>query len=77
MEQKIRQSNILGRNLKKLRVKAGLTQEETVIKLELMGHRITRSIYSQMEAGQYNVRISEIKALKEIFNASYEDLFDD
>ncbi len=77
MEQKIRQSNILGRNLKKLRVKAGLTQEETVIKLELMGHRITRSIYSQMEAGQYNVRISEIKALKEIFKASYEDLFDD
>lgn len=77
MEQKIRQSNILGRNLKKLRVKAGLTQEESVIKLELMGHRITRSIYSQMEAGQYNVRISEIKALKEIFKASYEDLFDD
>ena len=77
MEQKIRQRNILGRNLKKLRVKAGLTQEETVIKLELMGHRITRSIYSQMEAGQYNVRISEIKALKEIFKASYEDLFDD
>ena len=77
MEQKIRQSNILGRNLKKLRVKAGLTQEETVIKLELMGHRITRSIYSQMEAGQYNVRISEIKALEEIFKASYEDLFDD
>lgn len=77
MEQKIRQSNILGRNLKKLRVKAGLTQEETVIKLELMGHRITRSIYSQMEAGQYNVRISEIKALKEIIKASYEDLFDD
>jgi hypothetical protein len=77
MEQKIRQSNILGRNLKKLRVKAGLTQEETVIKLVLMGHRITRSIYSQMEAGQYNVRISEIKALKEIFKASYEDLFDD
>ena len=35
--QKIRHSKDLGKNLRFLRIEAGLTQEETIIKMELMG----------------------------------------
>lgn len=74
--QKIRYSKELGGNLRSLRIKVGLTQEETVIKMELMGCKTTREIYSQMEMGVYNIRINELKALKEIFHTSYDRIFE-
>lgn len=77
MDQKIRHSSVLGNNIRRLRMKAGFSQEETVIKMELMGCKITRSIYSQIESGTYNIRVEELRALKRILNASYDDFFEE
>lgn len=76
MEQKVRHSAILGNNIRRLRRNAELSQEQVVVKMELMGCKITRSIYSQIEAGTYNIRVEELRALKQIFNVSYDEFFE-
>ena len=73
--QKVRNNPSFGSNLRSLRKAAGMTQEQVVIKLQLLGHDITRSIYSQFECGVYNIRIDELIALKHIFGVNYDDFF--
>ena len=37
---------------------------------------VSREMYAQMEAGTYNIRVSILKALKEIYKLdSYDDFF--
>ncbi|MEZ3446388.1 MAG: helix-turn-helix domain-containing protein [Lachnospiraceae bacterium] len=77
MSQKIKISPQFGKNLRTLRKQHGYTQEELVIKLQLLGQDISRSIYAQMECGSYNIRITELVALKEIYDISYDEFFKD
>ena len=75
VEQKLKTNRIFGQNLRMLRNKNHLTQEEVAAKLQLYGEDISRSVYAQMECGTYNIRISALAALKEIFHASYDEFF--
>lgn len=75
MSIKIRQDISLGSNIRALRRKAHLTQEQVVSRLTEYGITISRSIYSQIECGRYNVRVSELKAFSEIFDADYNAFF--
>lgn len=74
--QKIRQDVSIGGNIRALRKKAGLTQEQIVAKLQLAGCDITRSIYSQIEGRTYNVRVSELIALRGILNVDFNAFFE-
>lgn len=73
--QKFKQDISIGSNITALRLRAKLTQEETVAKLQTMGCTLSRSAYSQIECGTYNIRISEFLAMKELFRATYDDFF--
>ncbi len=75
MTQKIRAEVSLGQNIRKFRKSKKLTQEQVVAKMQLMGLDITRSIFSQIECGTYNIRVSELIALKQILDINYEDFF--
>jgi len=75
MGEKIRQDINLGRNIRTLRRGAHLTQEQVVARLREYGIAISRSIYSQMECGRYNVRVSELAAFSEIFDVDYNAFF--
>lgn len=75
MEQKIKQDVIIGYNIREMRKKAGLTQEQTVARLQLMECNITRGSYAKIEVGLANIRVTELMALKEIFGVKYEDFF--
>ncbi len=75
MAQKIKQDASIGKNIQALRKRKGLTQEETVAQLQVMGCTISRSAYSQIEGGTYNIRVTELAALKQIFSAEYSDFF--
>lgn len=66
----------IGTNLKKLREKLGFTQEYVATKLQLGGCDVTRSSVAKIEVGQRHVYPDEIIVLKNIFNCSYEDIFD-
>lgn len=66
----------IGKNLKMLREKRGFTQEYVATKLQLGGCDVTRSSVAKIEVGQRHVYTDEIIVLKNIFNCSYEDIFD-
>lgn len=75
MTQKIKQDISLGDNIRKLRKQSHLTQEQTVARMQLKGLDISRSSYSQIECGSYNIRVSELIALAEIFHVDYNAFF--
>ena len=73
---KWKQDLSMGSNLKALRKKAGLTQAQAAAQLEVRGLPISADILAKMEQGKYSIRLSVLKALKEIYNAgSYDDFF--
>lgn len=76
MSQKIKQDINIGSNIRKLRKKAGFTQEAVVARLQLHGIEISRSSYSQIECGTYNIKISELIALAKLFNVDFNAFFE-
>lgn len=77
MVQKLKQVHdiSLGNNLRELRKAANLTQEQVVAQLQLRNFPTSRSTYSQIESGTYNIRISELIALAEIFHTDFNTIF--
>ena len=74
---KLKQDISIGDNLRALRKKAGLSQEEVAVKLQVLEQSISREIISQMECGKYSIRISVLLAMKEIYKVkSMDDFFD-
>lgn len=78
MAQKLKQVNdiSIGNKLRALRNEANLTQEQVVAQLQLRNLPTSRSIYSQIEAGTYNIRISELIALADIFHTDFNTIFE-
>ncbi len=76
MSQKIKTNSQFGLNLRKLRKQNKLTQEQVVAKLQILGFDMSRSIYAQIECGTYNIRITELAALKDIFSTTYDSFFE-
>ena len=76
MMQKLRPDMDIGHNIQRLRKSAGLTQDQTVAKLQLMGLEISKSTYAKLETNRMNIRVSELVALSQIFNAQFNDFFD-
>jgi len=66
----------IGRNIRKFRLENQMTQEQTVAKMQLLGLEISRSAYSQLECGTYNIKVSELLALCEIFHVGIADFFE-
>ena len=75
MEQKIKQDYCIGTNIRSLRLKAGYTQEQVSAKLQVLGVNMSRDFYAHMESGTYNIRVSELAALRRVLQCSYDDLF--
>ena len=69
MGQKIKQDYCIGANLRRLRKQAGLTQERVAAKLQTEGIDMARDFYAHIEAGDYNIRVSELAALRKIFKS--------
>ena len=73
---KIKQDISIGDNLRNLRKRMGLSQEKVAGLLELRGLSVSREMLSQMEFGRYNIRVSVLLALKDIYNATFEEIFE-
>ena len=76
MSERIKQDLSIGDNLRRLRKRAKLSQEEVAAKLQLLGISVSREMISQMELGRYNIRVTVLLALKDIYNANMEDFFE-
>ena len=75
MEQKIKQDYCIGTNIRSLRLKAVYTQEQVSAKLQVLGVNMSRDFYAHIESGTYNIRVSELAALRRVLQCSYDDLF--
>ncbi len=73
---KIRPDRYIGGNIQKARKRKGLTQDETIAKLQLMGVNISRSTYAKIETDRINIRVSELIALSRIFGVDFNFFFD-
>ncbi len=73
MDEKIERQ--IGKNIRALRERAGLTQETMAAKLQLRGCDITRSAVAKIEVGQRHLYPDEIIHIKEILGAEYDEIF--
>ena len=71
---KLKQEPIgIGQNLRKLRQDAGYSHSQAL--LCERGVYMTTDIYKKIEQNKYNIRISELNALKELYQVGYGELF--
>ena len=66
----------LGQNLRDIRIRQGLTQEEESTRLQIRGCDVTRSALAKIEAGQRHLSPQELKALRETFRVTYEEILE-
>ena len=66
----------VGNNIRILREKRRLTQDQVAAKLQINGCDITRSALAKIEVGQRHLYPDEIILLKKILSVEYDEIFD-
>ena len=66
----------IGANIRRLREKSDITQEQLSARLQVNGCDITRSALAKIEVGQRHLYPDEIILLKKLLGVSYDDIFD-
>lgn len=67
----------LGHNIRMLREKRNLTQEQLAAKLQVRNCDITRSALAKIEVGQRHLYVDEVYHLKNILKVSFDEIFPD
>ena len=67
----------LGRNIQTIRMERNMTQTQVVRQLQLMGSEMSRSTLANIEVGRRNIKASDLKALKVLFDVDYTAFFRD
>lgn len=70
-----RTNNLVGNNIKKLRLKRNLRNVDVVAKLQLHGINITTSTYCKVENGANNPSVELLAALTDILHCDYNAFF--
>ena len=73
--QKIRPDMDIGHNISRLRQRVGLTQDQTVARLQIMGIKISKSSYAKIETNRMNIKVSELVALCKVLRADISEFF--
>ena len=71
------QDENFGDILRRLRKERNLTQEALTIQMQLLGSTMSRGTYTKIERGGRNIKISDLKIIKQVFDVSYEELLGD
>ncbi len=66
----------IGKNIRTLREKAGITQDTLAAKLQIDGCDITRSAIAKIEVGQRHLYPDEIILIKKALDVSFEEILD-
>lgn len=65
----------IGRNIQTIRMSKNMTQAEVVAQMQLFGSNISRSTLANIETGRRNIKASDLKMLKIIFDVEYDEFF--
>ncbi len=72
---KIKQDEInIGKNIRRIRISRNIGQTQMVSLLQLKGINITREAFVKIERGIQHIYASQLKAIKEVLGADYEEL---
>lgn len=70
-------SNLVGKNIERLRKARGIKQKDFIAKMQIMGCDINPTSYSKLEGQVRSATDKEIFAISKILNVTMEDLFED
>ena len=75
-EQKIKQDSAIpiGKNIRVLRLQKGLGQTDLVRLLQLAGQPIARESLVKIEGGRQHLYASQLRALRDVLDTSYDEL---
>ena len=65
----------IGRNIQDIRMSKGMTQAAVVAQLQLKGSIMSRSTLANIEAGKRNIKASDLRLLKELFDVNCAEFF--
>lgn len=73
-EKIIDNDNIIGSNIRRIRLEKGIGQTELVKQLQLMDVDITRETLVKIESGKQHIKLAQLVLIKEFFETSFENL---
>lgn len=65
---------LVGQQIRRLREKKGLTQEQLSARLQVRGCDVTRSAVAKIEVGQRHIYAVELRHLRDALETTYEEL---
>ena len=68
--------NVSGANIRKIREREGMSQEQLAAKIQLMGVPMVQKAISRIETGERVVADYEMMLIAQIFGADVKDLLD-
>ncbi|MGX7031312.1 helix-turn-helix domain-containing protein [Vagococcus zengguangii] len=72
-EKIIDKDNIIGKNIKRIRISKGIGQTELVEQLQLKDINITRESLVKIEGGRQHIKLTQLKGIKELLDVSYDE----
>ena len=73
----MKKQNIIGPTVRRMRVEAGLSQEQLATKIQVAGWDLSRGGLSKIEAQLRRVNDAELLILARVFNCETQDLYPD
>lgn len=67
--------NITGKNIKNIRKKSKITQEDLCARMQVLGYQISRSDISKLENGKRYISDFEVEGFAQVLKVSILDLF--
>ena len=67
--------NITGKNIKNIRKKSKITQEDLCARMQVLGYQISRSDISKLENGKRYISDFEVEGFAEVLKVSILDLY--
>lgn len=75
-EKIIDNDNIIGSNIRRIRLEKGIGQTELIKQLQLMDVDITRETLVKIESGKQHIKLEQLKKIKCFFDTTYDNFFE-
>lgn len=72
----IDKENVIGSNIRRIRLEKGIGQTELIRGLQLRKISITRETLVKIEGGRQHIKLDQLKAIKDILKISYKELLE-
>ena len=68
--------NIVGRNIRRLRLADNLKQTDLTARLQIYQVAITRESLVKIEGGRQHIKLSQLRGIRDVLGVTYEDILD-